>query len=423
MMGRIGSVSDFEGLLQDMIGLSSATVGGSVIRHALTRRMNACALSDLEAYWTYLGENPDERQELIDCVVVPETWFFRDREAFGALTEHLRAQERGDRPFRLLSLPCSTGEEPYSIAMALFDAGFAASDFVVEAIDVSTRNLAYAARAVYGRNSFRGADLGFRERYFEPLEGGFRPLDAVRRQVRFTLGNLLGPTVVTGRQPFDVVFCRNLLIYFDRETQGRALARLGALLSDDGLLLVGPGESGLPSLHGYASARRPKAFAFVKAPPIPAVPAKPERVPVRSRPRPAVSMPAAERRDAPPPVKPFARRTAPAAIPAVEAMVADLNAVRAAADAGRFAEARAVAERHVAQAGPSAEAFYLIGLTYDAEDDEAQAAGHYRKALYLAPDHREALAHLRLLLQRQGDEAGVRSLTRRLGRLGERDRS
>lgn len=423
MMGRIGSVSDFEGLLQDMIGLSSATVGGSVIRHALTRRMNACALSDLEAYWTYLGENPDERQELIDCVVVPETWFFRDREAFGALTEHLRARERGGRPFRLLSLPCSTGEEPYSIAMALFDAGFAASDFVVEAIDVSTRNLAYAARAVYGRNSFRGADLGFRERYFEPLEGGFRPLDAVRWQVRFTLGNLLGSTVVTGRQPFDVVFCRNLLIYFDRETQGRALARLGALLSDDGLLLVGPGESGLPSLHGYASARRPKAFAFVKAPPIPAMLAMPERVPVRSRPRPAVSMPAAERRDAPPPVKPFARRTAPAAIPAVEAMVADLNAVRAAADAGRFAEARAVAERHVAQAGPSAEAFYLIGLTYDAEDDEAQAAGHYRKALYLAPDHREALAHLRLLLQRQGDEAGVRSLTRRLGRLGERDRS
>jgi chemotaxis protein methyltransferase WspC len=420
MTGKTGSARDFEGLLQEMIGLSSASVGASVIRHALARRMAACAQPDLHAYWAYLQEHGEERQELIDCVVVPETWFFRDREAFGAMTEHARPRKGNGSPLRLLSLPCSTGEEPYSIAMALFDAGFAAADFVVEAVDVSTRNVAYAERAIYGRNSFRGADLAFRERHFEACEGGFRPLDRIRQKVRFTLGNLLGPSAFASRQPFDVVFCRNLLIYFDRETQGQALARLGGMLAADGLLLVGPGESGLPSLHGYASARRPRAFAFVKAVAVPPIPAVLERGPARRPPRLPLPPMAHSRRTAPP-ARPFAHRAAPAeaAEPASHAAGPDLAAARLAADAGRFVEARTIAEQHIAERGPSAEAFHLIGLTCDAQDDAAQATGYYRKALYLAPDHREALAHLRLLLQRQGDEAGARTLTRRLGRLGE----
>ncbi|MGY6246071.1 CheR family methyltransferase [Bosea thiooxidans] len=420
MMGETVSAHDFEGLLQEMIGLSSASVGASVIRHALARRMAACALPDLHAYWAYLNEHRDERQELIDCVVVPETWFFRDAEAFGAMTEHVRAREYGGRPLRLLSLPCSTGEEPYSMAMALLDAGFAAADFAIEAVDVSTRNLAYAERAIYGRNSFRGTDLAYRERYFEACEGGFKPHDRIRRQVRFTLGNLLGPAAFSAWPPFDVVFCRNLLIYFDRETQGRALARLGGMLAADGLLLVGPGESGVPSLHGYASARRPRAFAFVKAMAVQSVPATPEKARARRPPRPSLP-PMAESRRLPPSAKPFARRSAPVELstPAPSAAGADLAAARLAADAGRFAEARQIAERCIVESGPSAEAFYLIGLTCDAQDDETQAIGYYRKAIYLKSDHREALAHLRLLLQRQGEEAGVRALTRRLGRLGE----
>lgn len=420
MMGETVSARDFEGLLQEMIGLSSASVGASVIRHALARRMAACALPDLHAYWAYLNEHRDERQELIDCVVVPETWFFRDPEAFGAMTEHVRTQQHAGRPLRLLSLPCSTGEEPYSMAMALFDAGFAATDFAIEAVDVSSRNLAYAERAIYGRNSFRGTDLAYRERHFEAREAGFKPHDRVRRQVRFTLGNLLGPAAFSTWPSFDVVFCRNLLIYFDRETQGQALARLGGMLAADGLLLVGPGESGVPSLHGYASTRRPRAFSFVKAVAAPPVPATREKAPARRPSRPSLP-PMAESRRPPPSARPFARQSAPAepGTPAPNAAGADLAAARLAADAGRFAEARQIAERHIAESGPSAEAFYLVGLTCDAQDDEAQAVGYYRKALYLKPDHREALAHLRLLLQRQGDEAGARALTRRLGRLGE----
>ncbi|UZF92159.1 CheR family methyltransferase [Bosea sp. NBC_00550] len=421
-MENSAATGDFEQMLRDMIGLSTETVGASVIRHALTRRMTACGLPSLDAYRSYLAGNKSERQELIDTVIVPETWFFRDREAFAAMVRHARETKLTDRPIRLLSLPCSTGEEPYSMAMALFDAGFGPTDFAIDAFDVSSRNLALAGRAIYGKNSFRGSDLSFRERYFEALEGGFRPHEIVRRPVRFSLGNVLDPTRPMEREAYDIIFCRNLLIYFDRETQASALAALRQALSGKGLLLVGPGESGLPSLHGFTSARLPRAFAFTKEAPTPGATA-------RSRSEanaPAIrKLPASTASSAPPKPKPrpFASRatmapSAPASSPESEA--AGLAAIESAANAGRLAEARAAAERHIAAFGPSAEVFYLLGLAQDADDAEEDAAGNYRKALYLAPDHRQALAHLRLLLQRRGDEAGARALADRLDRLTKR---
>ena len=409
----------FEQLLREMIGLSSETVGASVIRHALKRRMTACEMPDLHTYWSYLSENRTERQELIDAVVVPETWFFRDREAFAAMTRQARENRGAGVPLRLLSLPCSTGEEPYSMAMALFDAGFEAREFSIDAVDVSTRNLVYAERAVYGRNSFRGEELGYRDRHFDAVEGGFRPHERVRRQVCFTLGNLFGPVPQPRPEPYDVIFCRNLLIYFDRETQGLALDRLRQMLADKGLLLVGPAESGLPTLHGFASVRFPRAFAFIKAS---AVQQEPAAAPVRrSRPTPLPAQ--APRRIAPPPrVRPFAQKTAPgeAASPAPDPAAKSLATIEHAANAGRLGEVKRAAASHLEEFGPSPEVFYLLGLAHDADDAPSDAIQNYRKALYLAPDHRQALVQLKLLLQRQGDKAGAKALTDRLDRIAKR---
>ncbi|MGO4405962.1 CheR family methyltransferase [Bosea sp. RAF48] len=421
-MEKGAATGDFERILQEMIGLSIETVGPSVVRHALARRMTASGQPDLDTYRRYFAENESERQELVDCVVVPETWFFRDREAFVAMARKARELRREDRPLRLLSLPCSTGEEPYSMAMALFDAGFEPKHFAIDAIDVSSRNLLLAERAIYGRNSFRGGDLAFRARYFEALGSEFRPHEIVRRQVRFSLGNVLDPAHAPGREVYDIIFCRNLLIYFDRETQAAALAVLRQALTANGLLLVGPGESGLPSLHGFTGARLPRAFAFTKADAPPSIQSKARPEPaLQARRKPPVSaLPSV----APPPRhRPFAAPAqtaskAPTASPDGEA--AGLAAIENAANAGRLAEARVAAERHIAAFGPSAQVFYLLGLAQDADNAEEAAAGNYRKALYLAPDHSQALAHLKLLLQRRGDEAGARALANRLDRLTKR---
>ena len=165
---------------------------------------------------------------------MPETWFFRDREAFAALALTVYEDWLGAHPedhLRLLSLPSSTGEEPYSMAMALLDAGFPANRFRVDAVDISARALARAGHAVYGKNSFRGNELGFRDRHFEATAHGYRLSDAVRRQVQFQQGNLLAAGFLPGVESYDVIFCRNVLIYFDRAAQDRALTVLVRLLT------------------------------------------------------------------------------------------------------------------------------------------------------------------------------------------------
>ena len=125
--------------------------------------------------------------------------------------------------------------------------------------------MALAERAVYGKNSFRGNELDFRERYFEATTQGYRLSDVVRRQAQFQLGNLFAADFLPDVESYDVVFCRNLLIYFDRATQDRAIKILERLLRPQGVLFVAPSETGLLLSHDFISMNLPLAFAFRKA--------------------------------------------------------------------------------------------------------------------------------------------------------------
>ena len=133
-------LADFENLLKETMGLDVASIGSSAIERAVEKRLLACELQETHAYWERVRASEAELQELIEAVVVPETWFFRDREAFAALALTVYEDWLGAHPedhLRLLSLPSSTGEEPYSMAIALLDAGFPANRFRVDAVDIS----------------------------------------------------------------------------------------------------------------------------------------------------------------------------------------------------------------------------------------------------------------------------------------------
>ncbi|WP_143179239.1 CheR family methyltransferase, partial [Pseudomonas aeruginosa] len=236
----------FERLLKSRIGLDASSVGSAVIERAVRQRMSGLALHDEDEYWMRLNGSPGEVQTLIEAVVVPETWFFRYPESFTTLAR--LAFERlpslgGGRALRILSLPCSTGEEPYSIVMALLDAGLSEYLFEVDALDVSARVIERASLGVYGRNSFRGDELGFRDRHFSEVADGYQLAEQVRRKVRFRCGNLLDPGLLAGEAPYDFVFCRNLLIYFDRPTQSEVVEVLKRLLRPDGAMFIGPAEA------------------------------------------------------------------------------------------------------------------------------------------------------------------------------------
>ena len=188
--------SRFFSFLKERIGLDVTSVGEAIIERALRQREASAHCSDSDAYWHLLVTSAKEQQALIEAVIVPETWFFRYPESFATLGKLAREQlDRlaGARPLRILSLPCSTGEEPYSIAMALIDAGMGPRQFKIDAIDISPISIARARHGVYGKNSFRGSDLGFRERFFNPVAEGFEIVGQVRDCIEFQPGNLLDP--------------------------------------------------------------------------------------------------------------------------------------------------------------------------------------------------------------------------------------
>ncbi|WP_342653463.1 CheR family methyltransferase [Pseudomonas sp. F3-2] len=423
----MSSDARFFAFLKDRIGLDVASVGEAIIERAVRQRCTTSRLDGHDAYWQLLQRSPDEQQALIEAVIVPETWFFRYPESFATLGKLASArleQLGGVRPLRILSLPCSTGEEPYSIAMALFDAGLQAAQFKVEAIDISPLSIQRARRGVYGKNSFRGERLTFRERYFDPVEDGFRLQDRVREQVVFQPGNLLDPTLLVAQSAYDFVFCRNLLIYFDVDTQRQGFEALKCMTRDDGVLFIGPAEGSLLGRMGMVSIGIAQSFAFRRrddASPEPlAIVAAPARPPLPVEPPARVArpvMPAARSQST---LKPFAplspARPADVQSPGNSEAAALLGSIAALANEGRTAEAKAACEQYLRRHEPIAAVFYWQGLLSEVTGEAAAAQRFYRKALYMQPQHPEALAQLAALLAAQGDSAGARRLQERAAR-------
>ena len=407
----------FEYLLKQAIGLDTNSIGASAVTRAVETRARACRIADLQIYWDRISEDSAELQALIETVVVPETWFYRDREAFAAAAALLRDElrSRPASPFRLLSLPCSTGEEPFTMAMALIDAGVPPSAFRVDGIDISNRALQRARAGVYGRNSFRGSGLAYRDRHFADTGRGHRISDTVRGSVHFSQGNLFELDKLADGS-FDVIFCRNLLIYFDPADQRRAAGVLRRLLAPQGTLFIGHSEASLLLGEGFASLRIPYAFAFRKQEHIEkfAPPAPPRRS-VKNRPA------------APPPAKrPGAGRSSPKAavriiqVPAAPGSAGGLEDIRRAADRGEVDVALQLGRVMLKEGEPTPDALHLLAVINEAAGDTAAAVDCYRKTLYLDPNHHEALIHLALLMERLGDGAGAKRMRDRARRLDER---
>jgi len=461
--------SRFEAWLARETGIDAASLGTHAVQRAVLERVRAtqaghtphalhhgadAMVTDdpwasitndlIEDYWLLLNASPDERQALVERLVVPETWFFRDREAFVALVRlaHERLAREPARVLRVLSAPCSTGEEPYSIAMALLDAGIGAGRFEVDALDISARVIELASKAVYGRNSFRGHAIDFRERHFSATTDGWLLNERVQQSVRFAHANLFEPRPeADGR--YDFIFCRNVLIYFHRDAQDRAIRLLDAQLADNGTIFVGPAETGLMMRHAMTSARIPLAFAFHRAPskdttqhsdrlfgPASAAPGtlwamKPHAI---GAPRPAPDAAPAVAHIAAPRFAPvLVARLSPVRKPLaassaqvhVQPQPLSLTEARRLADAGRLDEAERLAQEFLSVHGSDADPLYLLGLIADARGKTADASAFYRKALYLEPAHYEALTHLAALLDMTGDSAGAQHLTRRALRAAE----
>jgi chemotaxis protein methyltransferase WspC len=406
-------MEQIEKMLREKMGLDAASIGSGSIQRVIRLRMKGLGISDASAYRELLTRSRTEWDELVEAVVVTETWFFRD------VVEAARALSAG-ATLRVLTIPCSSGEEPYSLAIALRDADVPAERVRIDAVDISARALARAKSGIYSKNSFRGKDLGYRERYFRNTKDGFVLQPEVRNSIKFSYGNLLNSEFGLAEENYDFIFCRNLLIYFDGATQQKALEKLDALLGPSGILFVGPAEQPLAMEYGFVSANFSKTFACRRAGAARHLQEKVEDwhrpLPVRGSISDLTEFAAAR----------VATRTGPEARPTgattvrgearpTELATEDLERARQLADEGRLKEAAAICERYLDGDGDSAQGWYLLGLIRDA-GGELSAVDCYRKALYLKPDHYETLLQMAMWLQKNGDSARARTFKARAER-------
>jgi chemotaxis protein methyltransferase CheR len=237
-------------LIQERFGLMFDGVRQGILASRLQPRMRELRIETPRAYYEYLRFHPQrdaEFERLPALVTNNETYFFRETRQFEILIDHVLPERRAaapSRPLRLLSAGCSSGEEPYSLAIALHDAGLplAGKSWEIDACDLNPERIGRAREGIYDETSLRACDPETRRRYFTAQDGRFRLKDRYRAGLRFFQSNLLAPGF-TLEPPYDVILCRNLLIYFCDSAFERLIGLFARSLAPGGYLFLGHSES------------------------------------------------------------------------------------------------------------------------------------------------------------------------------------
>ena len=234
-------------LIYQRVGISLAPAKRDMVYGRLSRRLRALGMRSFSDYLDQLeSHGGDEWQAFTNALTTNLTAFFREPHHFDKLADELRLRA-GHGTLQLWSCAASTGEEPYSMAITACEAfGTLKPPVRILATDVDTQVLATASRGVYAIDRVSGLDPAIKKRYFQrgsgPNEGHCRVNPALRDLIDFRPLNLLANRYDVGG-PFDALFCRNVMIYFDKPTQRGILSRLIQHMGDDGLLYTGHSEN------------------------------------------------------------------------------------------------------------------------------------------------------------------------------------
>ncbi|MBI2393389.1 MAG: tetratricopeptide repeat protein [Deltaproteobacteria bacterium] len=436
------TLRELAAIIEDHLGFDASRLREDELATLLCECLRDSGCADLRAFRARLdGGSRADLQRLAARLVVTETSFFREPRHFEVLTRvALRERLRLRGKVRILSVGCASGEEAYSIAIAVREAlGDEATRVSILAIDVNAEGLARARRARYSRWALRATPAELLERHFLRVGTEHQPRDEIRAAVTFEQRNVFADDPeLWSSGAFDVVFCRNVLIYFSRERQAMAASRFEGALADGGYLFLGHAET----LQGIGTSLRTVCadgtFHYRK-PPRGDVPPKGTRErPSGARRRAERAVPAVDTlqtEDDRSGVDGRARADARAcdlALPRAMALFreerferarallaerplcdvhdANVELLRAAvlANLGSFDEARASCRQVLARDPASARALCLLGLCAEHDGHLDDAARLHARATQL--DESVAIAHLRLgqLSRRRGDRAGAR---------------
>jgi len=240
-------------LIYNFCGLTFDDNSKYFLEKRLSNRVATHQLRDFQEYYYFLMYDKNRTEELntvIDILTINETYFFREDQQLKAFAEEIlpelkeRKTKEGKRSIRIWSAGCSTGEEPYTIAALILESGlFQGWDVEIFASDISHRVLQVARKGEYVQSSFRSTRQEHREKYFIETDGKHRIIDSVRRLVNFGYLNLFDSSKIFLLGKMDVIFCRNVIIYFDREAKKKVISYFERQLDEEGYLLLGHSES------------------------------------------------------------------------------------------------------------------------------------------------------------------------------------
>ncbi|MGB3297473.1 MAG: protein-glutamate O-methyltransferase CheR [Phormidesmis sp.] len=286
MDGEQAMQREIEDLLRRKIGLDPDVIGARYWVRAVKKGMRMSKIQNLSDYLEALKTSPALFEALVESVVVFETSFFHNRAAFAFLRQWVAQAwvrperkrpnaKESKRKLRVLSVPCATGEEPYSIAITLLEAGLSLNDFQIDAVDISAIAISKAKTGTYSPYTFRRQGYRQDDKYFSLSS----PKDSIKsrrtaqryliaqsicQSVSFIQGNVLDAELLNNRDSYDIIFCRNLLIYFDQTARDRTTLLLTQLLQPRGLLFVGRTEAALVDSTLYKAVPYPQTFAYRK---------------------------------------------------------------------------------------------------------------------------------------------------------------
>jgi chemotaxis protein methyltransferase CheR len=233
-------------LIYDASGITFSATNRSILESRLKERLREKKLESLKEYFSLITRDKEELKTLLDSVTTNLTRFFRNQAHFDAIEKYVVPElikmkgPGGDRKLRFWSAGCSTGEEPYTLTMLLKEILPAGWSFEIVASDISLKCLMVGKEGFYGDSRIQGIPEGYLPKYFDKKPGGHQFKDVFKKTVRFDYHNLKNDSGLRG---LDVVFCRNVLIYFDEAAQKAAIERFWEAMAPKSFLFIGHSES------------------------------------------------------------------------------------------------------------------------------------------------------------------------------------
>jgi len=418
----INNYDDIVRYLFKEFGLMPESLGKKVIENSILSSMKQHSISDSNVFLAKLISGAIDKQTLIEEITVPETWFFRDFETFKFLKERINKKNNTKINERIsfLSAPCATGEEAYSIAIQLLEVGLIPDSFSITALDISEKSIKFAKEGIYSKSSFR-IEIDYLKKYFTEDNDKLLINDRIKKLVDFRCENLISNDFLNSYDNFDYIFCKNVLIYLNESARQKVLFNLDKKLKKDGIIFSGHSEFMIFQNYGFQAINYPGAYAFSKKLNIPILKkirdSNVNKIHNISQNKEVIKNSEKQKQNLSGKIlikKEISNKGADdKAINSLNKTenkeisntinCNSIELIRNYANQSKFEEAMEMCSEMIKKNTINDEVYFLVGLIYEAQNKLDLSEQNYNKALYLNPNHYEAVVHLSLIYEKQGN--------------------